>query len=127
MENNDLGSVYAAYLAVLNPQSSSTEERDLSELHRFVDEKVVHNGQQLGISGYRHLIERSVEQYPSLRYNATTIVVDSERQSLAAILHMPYIDKTEHGSEKVLVEHVFYQFRNGRIQEVRSMVQPETK
>ena len=51
MNRTDLSDVYRDYIACLNKQ-------DWSKLERFVHDEVHYNGQRIGISGYREMLER---------------------------------------------------------------------
>ena len=51
MMNSDLSAVYRGYIACLN-------KRDWLKLEKFVHDEVRYNGQQIGILGYREMLER---------------------------------------------------------------------
>lgn len=58
----DLSDLYRAYIACLN-------EQDWSRLGRFVHEEVSHNGRQIGLTGYREMLEKDFEKIPDLHFN----------------------------------------------------------
>ena len=51
MQATDLSDIYRDYIACLNKQ-------DWPKLEKFVHDEVYYNGQQIGISGYREMLER---------------------------------------------------------------------
>ena len=57
MTRADLSDIYRGYIACLNQQ-------DWSNLHRFVDEKVSRNGQEIRLSGYREMLEKRLCRNP---------------------------------------------------------------
>ncbi len=115
----ELGSHYRAYLDCLNRQA-------WAELGRYVDEAVEHNGRPLGLAGYQAMLEGDHAAIPDLQFSARLLVV--EPPWLAAQLDF---DCTPHGELFGLPvngrrvrfsEHVFYRFAEGRIREVRSVI-----
>jgi predicted ester cyclase len=62
-----LKDVYRTYIAYLN-------KRDWKTLGQFIDESVVYNGQSLGLSRYRHMLEQDFENIPDLRFNIDVLV-----------------------------------------------------
>lgn len=110
---------YQAYLDCLNRQA-------WAELGRHVDEAVEHNGRPLGLAGYQAMLEGDHAAIPNLYFAAQLLV--AEPPWLAARLDF---DCTPHGELFGLAvkgrrvrfaEHVFYRFENGRIREVRSVI-----
>jgi predicted ester cyclase len=51
MIRTDLSAVYRDYIACLNKQ-------DWPKLEQFVHDEVYYNGQQIGILGYREMLEK---------------------------------------------------------------------
>ncbi|MFO1147585.1 MAG: ester cyclase [Alsobacter sp.] len=116
---SDLSSIYRSYLDCLNAQ-------DWTRLGDFVDEAVIHNGRSFGLAGYRAMLERDFRQIPDLRFNAEFVVAVEPR--VAARL---WFDCTPAGEFMALpvngrrvgfAEHVFYEFRDGKIAEVWSVI-----
>ena len=62
MIKTDLSDVYRAYLACLNKQ-------DWPKLEQFVHDDVYYNGQRIGLSGYREMLERDFDEIPDLYFN----------------------------------------------------------
>jgi len=66
---NNLSDIYRAYIACLNQQ-------DWPKLGQFVDENVARNGQRLGLSGYRRMLETDFHEIPDLRFNIQLLIAD---------------------------------------------------
>jgi len=115
----ELGSHYQAYLDCLNRQA-------WTELGRYVDEAVEHNGRPLGLAGYQAMLEGDHAAIPDLHFAARLLVV--EGPWLAAQLDFDCTPRGElfglavDGRRVRFSEHVFYRFENGRIREVRSVI-----
>ncbi|WP_158891092.1 MULTISPECIES: ester cyclase [unclassified Pseudomonas] len=115
----ELGSHYQAYLDCLNRQA-------WTELGRYVDDAVEHNGLPLGLAGYQAMLEGDHAAIPDLYFTAHLLVV--ETPWLAAQLDFDCTPRGElfglavNGRRVRFSEHVFYRFENGRIREVRSVI-----
>jgi len=55
MIKTDLSDVYREYIGCLN-------EQDWPKLEQFVDDEVSRNGQQIGLSGYRKMLENDFSE-----------------------------------------------------------------
>jgi predicted ester cyclase len=64
-----LSDVYRNYIACLNQQ-------DWSSLEQYVDNNVYYNGRQIGLSGYRQMLERDFYNIPDLHFNIQLLVSD---------------------------------------------------
>ena len=62
MDKADLYEIYRDYIACLNQQ-------DWAKLDRFVHDEVSRNGQRVGISGYRAMLEKDFDEIPDLHFN----------------------------------------------------------
>lgn len=115
----DLAAIYRAYIACLNA-------RDWAQLERFVTDDVVHNGKRIGVSGYRAMLERDVEQIPDLRFDIRLLVADASL--VAARLWFDctpcgeFMGLRVDGRRVAFAENVMYRFRDGRIEEVWSVI-----
>ena len=69
MVETDLSGVYRAYIACLNNQ-------DWPKLEQFVHDDVHYNGQRIGISGYREMLERDFREIPDLYFNVQLLISD---------------------------------------------------
>jgi len=114
-----LGQRYRAYLDCLNRQA-------WSELELHVDPAVEHNGRPLGLAGYQAMLEGDHAAIPDLQFVARLLVV--EPPWLAAQLDFDCHPRGElfglavNGRRVRFSEHVFYRFEEGRIREVRSLI-----
>jgi predicted ester cyclase len=119
MRREELAELYRGYIACLNAQ-------DWANLGRFVDEEVRHNGERIGLSGYRRMLEGDFEAIPDLRFAIELLV--SEPPRVAARLHFDCRPKgmlfglKVNGKRVSFAENVFYEFRNARICEVWSVI-----
>jgi predicted ester cyclase len=55
MIKTDLSDIYRDYIACLNKQ-------DWPKLEQFIHDKVYYNGQQIGILGYREMLEKDFHE-----------------------------------------------------------------
>lgn len=119
MTSEDLADRYKGYIACLN-------EQDWNNLGRFVGEEVQYNGETIGLSGYRRMLEGDFESIPDLRFNIELLV--SEPPRVAARLHFDCRPKgvlfglLVNGKRVSFAENVFYEFQDGRIREVWSVI-----
>ena len=56
MTKTDLSDIYRDYIACLNKQ-------DWPRLEQFVHDEVHYNGERIGLSGYREMLERDFMQF----------------------------------------------------------------
>jgi|SRR5882724_1301955 len=115
----DLPDVYRRYIACLNAQ-------DWPNLHKFVDDEVIHNGRRIGISGYRAMLERDFREIPDLRFQIELLV--SEPPHVASRLRFDCTPKGQflglhvNGRKVSFTENVFCEFRGERILTVWSVI-----
>lgn len=116
---HDLRAIYEGYLACLNA-------RDWRRLLAFVQGDVSHNGRPLGLSGYRAMLEDAAASMPDLRYPIAHLIVEGDwiAGHLAFDCHPvgTFLGLPVNGRRVRFAEHVFYCFQDGRIAEVRSVV-----
>ncbi|RUU03727.1 ester cyclase [Mesorhizobium sp. USDA-HM6] len=119
MTSEDLADRYKGYIACLN-------EQDWDNLGRFVGEEVQYNGETIGLLGYRRMLEGDFQAIPDLRFNIELLV--SEPPRVAARLHFDCRPKgvlfglPVNGKRVSFAENVFYEFQDGRISEVWSVI-----
>ncbi|OHV87003.1 ester cyclase [Mesorhizobium sp. ORS 3428] len=119
MSSEDLADLYKGYIACLN-------EQDWDNLGSFVGEEVQYNGETIGLSGYRRMLESDFQAIPDLRFNIELLV--SEPPRVAARLHFDCRPKgvlfglPVNGKRVSFAENVFYEFQDGRIREVWSVI-----
>lgn len=119
MTSRDLADIYRDYIACLNRQ-------DWPALGRFVHDDVHHNGRPFGLSGYRAMLEKDFREIPDLRFTIAILVseppriasrLDFDCSPAGAFLGLPV-----NGKRVSFAENVFYAFRDGKIVDVRSIV-----
>jgi predicted ester cyclase len=115
----DLKQTYLSYIACLNAQ-------DWGQLGKFVADGVTHNGNALGLAGYRKMLEKDFKDIPDLHFNVEMII--SEPPYLASRLRFDchpegvFLDLPINGKYVTFHENVFYQFENDKIVRVRSVI-----
>lgn len=119
MLRTDLSGIYRKYIACLNRQ-------DWRNLENFVHRDVRHNGMELGVSGYREMLERDFSQIPDLYFNIDMLV--SDPPYVASRLHFDCTPRGEflgldvNGKRVTFAENVFYEFREEKIWRVWSVI-----
>lgn len=119
MLSNDLADAYQAYLDCLNQQ-------DWAKLRAFVSADVCHNGRQLGVAGYRAMVEQDFRDIPDLHFDIELLAVDPP--FVAARLRFDctpagdFLGLPVNGRKISFAENVFYQFQDRRIQQVWSVL-----
>jgi predicted ester cyclase len=115
----DLAERYRAYLACLN-------RRSWDDLGDHVDDRVVHNGETLGLAGYRRMLERDVTEIPDLRFSAQLLVVKppyvAARLEFYCTPRGRFLGLDVDGRTVAFAENVFYRYRGSRIAEVWSVI-----
>jgi predicted ester cyclase len=119
MTTADLSDIYRAYIACLNKQ-------DWLNLGQFVHEEASRNGELIGLSGYRKMLEEDFRAIPDLRFNIHLLV--SEPPCVASRLLFDCRPKgilfglNVNGKRVSFTENVFYEFQDGRIKNVWSLI-----
>lgn len=119
MLKRELRELYTAYIGCLN-------NRDWAELALYVDQDVCRNGQYLGLDGYRDMLLNDCRLIPDLQFDVKMLIVDcpylfSRIQFDCSPLD-GFMGLSFGGVRVSFFEHVVYQFRNGRIFDVRSIL-----
>ncbi|MET4258753.1 putative ester cyclase [Bradyrhizobium sp. S3.12.5] len=115
----ELANIYRNYIACLNRQ-------DWPALGRFVHDEVAHNARPLGLAGYRTMLEQDFREIPDLRFNIEMVI--SEPPNVAARLKFEcapvgtFLGLAVNGRRVCFCENVFYEFRDGKIHQVWSIV-----
>jgi predicted ester cyclase len=119
MPRADLSDIYRCYIACLNKQ-------DWPNLGQFVHEEVQHNGQRLGLSGYRKMLEEDFRAIPDLYFDIHLLI--SEPPRVASRLRFDCTPKgvlfglPVNGKRVSFAENVFYEFNDQRIEKVWSII-----
>lgn len=111
--------IYRGYIACLNAQ-------DWDRLGLFVDEAVEYNAGQVGLAGYRRMLEDDFRAIPDLRFVIEFLVSDPPR--IASRLQFDCHPKgmlfglPVNGKRVKFAENVFYEFAGERIRKVWSVI-----
>ena len=109
MTKADLSEIYREYIACLNKQ-------DWPNLGQFVNEEVHYNGERIGLSGYREMLERDFRAIPDLYFDIHLLI--SEPPRVASRLSFDCTPKgvlfglQVNGKRVSFTENVFYEFRD---------------
>jgi predicted ester cyclase len=119
MRKEDLADIYRDYIRCLN-------SCDWPRLVKFVDDDARHNGRRLGLSGYREMLERDYETIPDLQFTIELLAVDppfvASRLRFDVTPKGEFIGLAVNGRRVSFTENVFYEFRDGKIVEVWSVI-----
>jgi len=119
MTESGLRAVYRNYIDCLNRQ-------DWRALGHFVDEGVCRNGQQLGLAGYRAMLERDFDEIPDLRFNVELLIAEpphlASRLAFDCTPKGVFLGLQVNGQRVVFAENVFYAFREAKIRQVWSVI-----
>jgi predicted ester cyclase len=119
MTRAELSHIYRAYIACLNKQ-------DWPNLRTFVHDDVHYNGKRIGLPGYRAMLEEDFRAIPDLHFDIVLLISDPPR-----IASRLYFDCTPsgmlfglpvNGARVQFAENVFYEFLEGRIRTVWSVI-----
>lgn len=119
MTRDDLAAIYRSYIACLNRQ-------DWAALGQFVHEDVTHNARPLGLAGYRAMLEQDFREIPDLRFNIALLT--SDPPNIAARLKFDcspigtFLGLAVNGKRVSFCENVFYEFCDGKIRQVWSVI-----
>ncbi|MGO9421596.1 ester cyclase [Roseiarcus sp.] len=119
MRKTDLAAVYRAYIACLNAE-------DWTKLDQFVQDDVRYNGQRIGLSGYREMLERDFDDIPDLHFNIQLMISDppfvASRLAFDCAPKGNFLGLPVDGRRVSFAENVFYQFRTEKIAQVWSVI-----
>lgn len=119
MTREMLVSAYRGYIDCLNRQ-------DWNELRRFVHDDVRYNGIEIGLAGYRSMLEGDFRAIPDLRFRIELLIADPPH--VASRLHFDctpvgiLFDLPVNGRRVRFEENVFYEFAGARIEKVWSII-----
>jgi predicted ester cyclase len=110
---------YRAYLGALN-------DRRLDDLVDFVHDDLTYNGEPMTRGQYRDLIAADLAAVPDLFYDARIVVAGDDRVACRLVFdctpRAEFLGFTPNGDRLSFAEHVFYEFRDGRIAAVSSLI-----
>ena len=115
----ELASIYRNYIACLNA-------RDWSNLGRFVHDEVSHNGNRIGLAGYRQMLENDYATIPDLRFNIDLLVTEpphvASRLQFNCSPKARFLGMDVNGRKVAFAENVSYEFEDGKIVRVWSVI-----
>lgn len=120
MTKADLADIYYRdYIACLNKQ-------DWPNLGQFVHEEVHYNGERIGLSGYRKMLEGDFRAIPDLYFDIHLLISEpprvASRLSFACTPKGILFGLHVNGKRVSFAENVFYEFRDERIEKVWSVI-----
>jgi len=119
MTKATLSDVYREYIACLNKQ-------DWPRLEQFVHDDVSHNGQQIGLSGYRQMLEKDFFEIPDLRFTIQLLISDppyiGSRLAFDCSPKGKFLGLDVNGKRVSFAENVFYEFQREKIWKVSSII-----
>ena len=119
MDRGTLEATYRDYLACLNA-------RDWPNLSRFVHDEACHNGRPFGVAGYRAMLEKDVVDIPDLRFAIDLLVCEPPRVAARLAFDCSpagtFLGLPVNGRRVTFTENVFYEFEDGRIRQVWSLI-----
>lgn len=119
MTRAELADLYRGYIQCLNDQ-------DWPNLGRFVHDDVHYNSERVGLSGYRKMLEGDFDAIPDLYFDVELLVCEPPR--LASRLRFDCTPRgmlfglAVNGRKVRFAENVFYEFVDGRIETVWSII-----
>lgn len=119
MSRDLLADRYRGYIACLNGQ-------DWDNLVNFIHQRVRYNGQHIGLSGYREMLEGDFRAIPDLFFDIQLLIC--EPPHVASRLQFNCTPKGElfglpvNGRRVQFAENVFYEFLDGKIETVWSVI-----
>jgi predicted ester cyclase len=119
MTKTDLSDVYRNYIACLNRQ-------DWPKLQQFVDDEVDYNGQRIGLSGYRGMLEKDFYEIPDLHFDIQLLISDppyiASRLQFDCTPKGKFLGLGVNGRRVRFSENVFYEFRGEKVWQVWSVI-----
>ena len=119
MTRSELEKTYRAYIACLNEQA-------WDRLGQFVHDNARHNGRQIGLSGYRQMLENDYRTIPDLQFHIEMLVSDpphiASRLNFDCTPVGEFLGLGIDGRRISFRENVFYEYRDGKIWSVWSVI-----
>ena len=119
MTTTDFSDVYRDYIACLNKQ-------DWPNLPEFVHDEVCYNGQRIGISNYRKMLEKDYREIPDLSFDIQLLISDppfiASRLSFNCTPTENFLGLHVNGRRVSFTENAFYEFQTDKIRQVWSII-----
>ena len=127
--DRSLAQRYRDYIAALNLDDASMRDEAFG-LQPYIQDGVIHNGRVMTRNEYAHLIIDARLAINGMKFFIHLLTVDEAREQVAARLCLrgtlasPFLDivPPPEGRDVEFYEHVFYQWRQGKIIEVWSVI-----
>lgn len=117
--NGHLEELYRAYIDALNG-------RRLDDLDQFVHDQVVYNDRSISRQQYAQMIAEDVQNIPDLYFTVDLLVTEDDvvacRLWFDCTPEHEFAGITPTGRRVTFAEHVFYRFRDERIEQVWSLI-----
>jgi predicted ester cyclase len=115
----ELSEIYRGCITCLNQQ-------DWSKLEQFVADDVCRNGQRIGLSGYRKILEKDFFEIPDLHFDIQLLISDppyiASRLAFNCTPKGNFLGLDVSGKRVSFTENVFYEFREEKIVRVWSVI-----
>lgn len=119
MTAKQLTRIYLDYISCLNSQNWAI-------LGRYVHERASHNGRRLGLAGYREMLEKDFREIPDLFFDVQLLVAQppliASRLKFDCAPRGDFLGLPVNGKRVSFTENVFYDFEDGRITCVWSVI-----
>lgn len=110
---------YRGYIDCLNRQ-------DWANLGEFVDQDVHYNGERVGLSGYREMLEADFRAIPDLRFVIDLLIADDAQVAARLLFDCTPVGELfglpVNGQRVSFSENVFYAFKDNRVCTVWSVI-----
>ena len=116
---SNLADIYRNYIACLNAQ-------DWPKLGKFVHDDAQHNGKRIGLPGYNAMLVNDFEDIPDLHFNVQLLICDPPHIAARLLFDCTpkgiFLGLPVNGKRVSFTENVFYEFREGKISAVGSVI-----
>ncbi|KAK6536414.1 hypothetical protein TWF281_000652 [Arthrobotrys megalospora] len=116
-----LTQIYKTYIQAIN-------DRDWSLVTNLVHPTVTWNQKAYPAQEYITLMTRATDPAPDLKFNIDILLADEEEQIVSVRLlirgtpEREFLGLKPNGKSVEIVEHVFYKFAEGKIKEVKTVI-----
>lgn len=116
---NSNSDIYREYINCLN-------RREIISLAKFVHDNVCYNDQQIGLSGYQKMLEKNFDEIPDLHFDIQLLISNNtyiaSRLGFDCTPQKDFLGLHINGKKVSFTENVFYQFKEGKIEQVWSVI-----
>ncbi|MGN6417677.1 MAG: ester cyclase [Pseudobacter sp.] len=111
--------IYRDYIACLNKKA-------WDELDHFIHDRVRYNGQEIGLAGYRTMLQQNYRDIPDLYFQPELLVANDSLVACRLTFNCTpigtFMQLPVNGHKVQFAENVFYQFNGNKIKEVWSVI-----